>query len=219
VLFNAPGHVALENGVLRVRDVRGEVGTTATLLVAVPPGARVTRASVNGVDVQPTRRGGVVELPIAFDGAKFGRLQAVTVGESTFTGGTVRGELTIPRRVFDQLAARKRSWPIPWTAEDSLTTWLVPDRLLLYAQFAEPNDRWDVRLRIDGQPVEMRKGYTAVRVVPSTFVGFYADVSRLAPDRPHRFELEIPTVRPGQFRGLFVENVEPEYTSVVRSSR
>jgi len=65
----------------------------------------------------------------------------------------------------------------------------------------------------------MRKGYTAVRVVPSTFVGFYADVSRLAPDRPHRFELEIPTVRPGQFRGLFVENVEPEYTSVVRSSR
>jgi len=55
-----------------------------------------------------------------------------------------------------------------------------------------------------------------VRVVPSTFVGFYADVSRLESDRPHRFELEVPVMRPGQFRGLFFDNVEPEYTSVVR---
>jgi len=218
VLFNAPGRVALENGVLTVRDVRGAIGTTATLLVAVPPGARVARARVNGVDVEPARRGDVVELRVAFDGAEFRRLQAAAVGESTFTGGTVRGEITIPKRVFDQLGARKRSWPIPWTAEDSLTTWLVPDRLLLYAQFAEPNDKWDVRLRIDGQPVEMRKAYTAVRAVPSTFVGFYADVSRLVPNRLHRFELEVPAVRPGQFRGLFFENVEPEYTSVVRGS-
>ena len=218
MLFNAPGRVALENGVLTVRDVRGEIGTTATLLVAVPPGARVARARVNGVEVAPARRGDVVELRVTFAGAEFRRLQAAAVGESTFTGGTVRGEITIPKRVFDQLSARKRSWPIPWTAEDSLTTWLVPDRLLLYAQFAEPNDKWDVRLRIDGQPVEMRKAYTAVRVVPSTFVGFYADVSWLEPDRPHRFELEVPAVRPGQFRGLFFENVEPEYTSVVRGS-
>ena len=219
MLFNAPGRVALENGVLDVRDVHGEVGTTVTLLVAVPRRARVARASVNGVDV-PLRAGpgDVVELRIAFDGSEFRRLQAAVIGESTFSGGTVRGEFTIPKRVFDQLAARKRSWPIPWTAENSLTTWLVPDRLLLYAQFAEPNDKWDVRLRIDGQPVEMRKAYTAVRAVPSTFVGFYVDVSRLEPDRPHRFELEVPVMRPGQFRGLFFENVEPEYTSVVRAS-
>ena len=217
VLFNAPGRVALENGVLALRDVRGEVGTSTTLLVSVPPAARVARATVNGVDVAPARRGDVVEVKVAFDGPEFRRLQAAAVGESTFTGGTVRGDFTIPRRVFDQLAARKRAWPIPWTAEDSLTTWLVPDRLLLYAQFAEPNDKWDVRLRVDGQPVALVKAYTAVRVVPSTFVGFYADVSRLEPDRPHRFELEVPTMRPGQFRGLFFENVEPEYTGLVRA--
>jgi hypothetical protein len=161
----------------------------------------------------------VVELHARFDGAEFRRLQAAAVGESTFTGGVLRGEITIPKRVFDQLTARKRAWPIPWTIEDSLTTWLVPDRLLLYAQFAEPNDKWDVRLRIDGEPVEMRKAYTAVRVVPSTFVGFYADVSRLEPDRPHRFELEVPAVRPGQFRGLFFENVEhPDKGSPSRRS-
>ena len=62
----------------------------------------------------------------------------------------------------------------------------------------------------------MRKAYTAVRRVASTFVGFYADVSRLEPDVEHRFELEGPTVRVGQYRGLFFENVEPEYTTVIQ---
>jgi hypothetical protein len=219
-LFNTPGRAVLENGALEVRDVRGEVGTTVTLAVALPTGVRVSRARVNGVDVPlGTRRGSVVELRVQFDGVEFRRLQPAAIGESTFAGGTVRGEFTIPKRVFDQLAARKRAWPIPWSPEDSLTTWLVPERLLLYAQFAEPNDTWDVRLRVDGQPVEMRKAYTAVRVVPSTFVGFYADVSRLEPDRPHRFELDVPAMRPDQFRGLFFENVEPEYTGVVTPSR
>jgi hypothetical protein len=217
MLFNAPGRASLANGVLDVRDVRGEAGTATTLLVAVPRGARVARANVNGVEVPlGPRRGDVVELPVRFDGTEFRRLQAAAIGDSTFSGGTLRGELTIPKRVFDQLAARKRAWPIPWTTDDSLTTWLLPERLLLYAQFAEPDHKWDVRLRIDGQAVEMRKAYTAVRVVPSTFVGFYADVSRLEPDRPHRFELEIPAIKPGQFRGLFFENVEPEYTTVIR---
>ena len=42
-----------------------------------------------------------------------------------------------------------------------------------------------------------------------------ADVSLLEPDRPHRFELEIPAVKAGQFRGVFFENVETEYTTVI----
>jgi hypothetical protein len=143
----------------------------------------------------------------------------VLIVDSTFAGGRLTGAFTIPKRVFDQLAARRRAWPIPWTAEDSITTWLAPERLLLYAPFAIPNDSVEARLTIDGQPVSMRKAYTAVRRVSSTFVGFYADVSRLEPDVEHRLELEIPTARPGQFRGLFFENVEPEYTAVVRPAR
>ena len=220
LLFNAPGRAAVENEVLELRDVRGEVGTTATLVVVVPRATRVARARVNGVDVPlGTRRGDVVELRVQFDGVEFHQLQPALVGEAAFAGGRLTGSFTIPKRVFDQLSARRRAWPIPWTAEDSLTTWLAPERLLLYAQFAEPNDTLNVRLTIDGQPVVMRKAYTAVRVVPSTFVGFYADVSRLEPDREHRFELEIPAIRSGQFRGLFFENVEPEYTNVVRPVR
>ena len=71
------------------------------------------------------------------------------------------------------------------------------------------------RLLIDGKPVEFRKAYTAVRAVRSTFVGFYADVSLLEPDRTYRVELELPRTRPGQFRGLYFENIEPEYSSVI----
>ena len=112
-------------------------------------------------------------------------------------------------------AGAPRAWPIPWTAEDYRTTWLVPERLLLYAPLSEPDDRWEARLAIDGKPVEFRKAYTAVRAVRGTFVGFYADVSLLEADRPYRFELELPALKPGQFLGLYFENVEPEYVSAI----
>ena len=75
VLFNAPGRVALENGVLTVRDVRGEVGTTATLLVAVPAGCPCRSSEVNGVDVEPTRRRQSRGAPRRFDGSEFRRLR------------------------------------------------------------------------------------------------------------------------------------------------
>ncbi|MBL0171741.1 MAG: hypothetical protein IPP90_13650 [Gemmatimonadaceae bacterium] len=125
------------------------------------------------------------------------------------------GTFTIPKRVFDQLRARQAAWPIPWTSDDYRTTWLAPERLLLFAPFSDANDTWEARLLIDGKPVEFRKAYTAVRVVRSTFVGFYADVSLLEPDRAYRFELTLPTLKPGQFRGLYFENVETEYGSGV----
>jgi hypothetical protein len=81
MLFNAPGRVVLENGVLDVRDVRGEVGTPATLLVTVPSGVRVSRARVNGVDVplSPTR-GNAAELRVQLDGG-VSTTQPATVGD------------------------------------------------------------------------------------------------------------------------------------------
>lgn len=216
VLYGAPGSASLAGAVLELRDVRGEAGSAATLLVRLPAGARVERARVNGVDVPlGERRGDVVALNVRFAGAAVHQLQPVLMGDSAFRGGKLSGTFVIPKRVFDQLASRQRSWPIPWTAEDYRTTWLAPERLLLFAQFAEPDHRWEARLTIDGRTVELRKAYSAVRVVPHTFVGFYADLTLLEPDRPYRFELELPPLRPGQFRGLFLENVETEYTSSV----
>ncbi len=131
----------------------------------------------------------------------------------------VTGQFTIPRRIVDQLAARRKAWPIPWTPDDFKSTWLVPERLLLFVQMAEPDARWDARLTIDGRTVELQKAYTAVRSAPRTFVGFYADLSMLDADKPYRFELELPTFKPGQLQGVFFENVETEYTDRVVGAR
>ena len=128
--------------------------------------------------------------------------------DSAFSGGTFTATFTIPRWVFDQLVARRRAWPIPWTAADSLVTWLVPERLLLFVQIAEPDEGWTASMRIDGQPVELRKAYSSIRRVPRDFVGFWADVSALAADQPHTLELQLPAMRQRQFQGVFLENVE-----------
>ena len=129
--------------------------------------------------------------------------------DSAFRDGTFAATFTIPRWVFDQLAARRRAWPIPWTAADSLATWLVPERLLLFVQIAEPDEAWLVSMTIDGQPVELRKAYSSIRRVPRDLVGFWADITALAAEQPHALELQLPVLRSGQFQGVFLENVVP----------
>ena len=219
VVFGTTGTVTVANGLLSVDGARGEVGTDARVQVALPGAATVTKTSVNGMDIATTRIGNVVEFTVPFAGVPFRQQQPVITWDSTFTGGRVTGSFTIPKRVFDQLRARQAAWPIPWTADDYRSTWLVPERLLLFAPFSQPDDQWEARLLIDGKPVEFRKAYTAVRAVRSTFVGFYADVSLLEPDRTYRVELMLPTLAPGQFRGLYFENVEPEYGSALANRR
>jgi len=133
----------------------------------------------------------------------------IGVVDSSFTGGSFAATFSVPRWVFDQLAARRRAWPIPWTAADSVATWLVPERLLLFVQIAEPDDAWTASLRIDGRPVELEKAYSSIRRVPGDFVGFWADISALSPDPTHTLELQLPSMKLGQLQGVFLENVEP----------
>jgi len=77
-----------------------------------------------------------------------------------------------------------------------------------------------VSLRLDGRAVALKQAYTSVsttfakHVKRNTFVGYYADVSDLVPDHEYRVELNLPKLRPGQFQGLFFDNVETEYTDV-----
>ncbi len=228
-LFNAPGTASFADGVLRVESVTGEVGTATDLLVRLPdasqPGGDHATLTVRAVLVngrawpfsQPSP--GIVSVPVRFAGERFGRLEPVGEVPPDFAGGRFTASFSVPTRIFDQLAARARAWPIPWTAEDYRTPWLAPERLLLFVSIAEPDPRWEVRLAIDGRPVEVRKAYSAVRPVPRTFVGFYADLSLLAPDRAHTVVLELPPLRPGQCQGLFFENVEPQYTDRVEPPR
>ena len=72
----------------------------------------------------------------------------------------------------------------------------------------------DVTLKINGVPVDVLKAYNSVypHSPARTFLGHYADVSRIRPDSPIDIEVSLPTLAPGRFEGVFFENVEPEYT-------
>ena len=217
MLFGTPGTVAIAGGQLSVDGVRGEAGTTRELLVLPPPGSSVTAVRVNGQPLPFTRAGlGAITIPVAFAGTPFSHYQQIGTVDPAFAGGRYSARFTVPQRVFDQLAARRQAWPIPWTAEDYRTTWLAPERLLLFVQIAEPDPSWEARLTIDGRVVELRKAYSAVRTAPRTFVGFYADLSLLSADGEHTLELELPRLRPGQLQGVFFENVETEFTDVIK---
>lgn len=214
VLYNVPGAARVDGSVVRLSGVVGEAGTTEILQLAAPSSGKITEVEINGITVPvKAAKSGLIELPVTFEGARFRHYQQVDSYRRDFTGGSVTATFRVPKRVFDQLEARRKAWPIPWTAEDLRSTWLAPERLLLFVQFAEPDDRWTATLKIDGQIVEMKKAYASVRVNRRNFVGFYADISLLAPDVEHRLELETPNgLKSGQYQGVFFENVESEYT-------
>lgn len=213
VLYGAPGTATLADGALALAGVRGEAGTTVDLFVQLPSGTAVSTVSVNGgpAAIGTTSAAGVT-VPVHFDGVPFRQYQPIVEPPADFTGGRLAGTLTIPKRIADQLAARRKAWPIPWTPDDFHTPWLVPERLLLFVQIAQPDARWNAALTIDGRTVELKKAYSAIRSAPRTFVGFYADLSMLDADRAYRFELTLPTLEPGRLQGVFFDNVETEYT-------
>ncbi|MBI2221502.1 MAG: hypothetical protein HYU53_09880 [Acidobacteria bacterium] len=216
LLFGVPGSVSFAGGVVSLTDVRGEPGTSGQITVLLPGRPKVTGLRINGREFPVSSPSpGVFETRVTFDGVPFGRAEPIGDYDPAFAGGTLTARFSVPRRVFDQLAARRKAWPISYTADQLRATWLAPHRLLLYVQIAEPDDRWEPRLTIDGQAVELERAYSAVRAVRETFVGFYADVSALAPDRQHTLELQLPALKPGQFQGVFFENVEPEYTAIL----
>jgi hypothetical protein len=134
-----------------------------------------------------------------------------------FRGGEFKGSITVPSRVAKQLVDRRKAWPVKYTEDDLKAPWLGPWRLLLYAAFAEPDEKMEPVLEIDGRKVELRRAYNSVypHSPQRTFLGFYADVSGLKPDIRHEFKLTVPEVGPGSFQGLFFEHVEPEYTTLI----
>jgi hypothetical protein len=214
ILFNVRGSLVLEGTRLRLTDLTAEAGTRQNVLVLVPAGAQVRAVSVNGI-AHPFRfEKGRVTLQVGFALRAFGRSQQAGTVPKDFRGGTFKARATVPSRVFDQLAERRKAWPVSYTDDDLLAPWLAPWRLLLYIAVAEPDEAIEVGLKINGLPVEVRKAYNSVypRRPERTFLGWYADLSRIRPDSPVDIEVTLPELGPGRFQGLFFENVETEYT-------
>ena len=214
--LNTRGRATLKGGRLVLSDLEGEIGKSVEVGVLLPDHAVVSQVTVNGrVASSFEQVEDYLSVPVKFAGSRFGHCEPIGGYDHAFTNSVVRTEFAVPGRVFSQLAERRAAWPIPYTPEELLATWRGSDRLLLYVQIADPDDRWEVSLKMDGQPVEVKKAYSDVFPLgrERTFTGFYADISKLAPDMKHELEVTLPGgLLPGQFQGLFLENVETEYT-------
>ncbi len=216
ILLGAVGQARLEGSKLTLAGVMGEPGTERSLSVVLPPGQRISVVAVNGTKAEFKQTGDLLTAGVRFAGAPFSKCQQVGPFDLAFTGGVFRTDATVPARVFRQLENRKRTWPVDYSETERQAAYLNSDRLLLFINVADPDDQnMKVALKIDGQPVSVTPAYTSiVRSNPrNTFVGWYADVSALAPGVKHIFEVELPTLAPGQFQGLFFDTVEAEYTS------
>jgi hypothetical protein len=216
-LLNARGQAVLKGDHLHLTDVEGEAGKAVELAVLLPSKRKIAQVSVNGRALASFHsQDNAVTLPVKFGGAPFDHCQQVGGYNRDFSNSIFRAEFAVPQRVFTQLAERRKAWPVPYTEEELLATWRGSDRLLLYLHIADPNDKWTVGLKLNGQPLEVKKAYSDVFPLgrERTFTGFYADVSQLKADTRYAVEVTLPdALQAGQFQGLFFENVEASYTT------
>jgi hypothetical protein len=215
ILFNVTGAVALQASRLALTEVTAEVGTTRAVVVVVPENSKVRALTVNGVAYPFKADKNVITATVRFAGRAFSKSQNAGPVPAGFSGGLYKARITVPKRIFDQLAERQKSWPVKYSEDDLRAPWLAPWRLLLHIPIIDGTDATPVSLRINGQPVEVLKGYNSVtgHSPERTFIGFYADLSRIRPDSPIDIEVSLPTLEPGRFEGAFFENVETEYTT------
>jgi len=224
ILFNARGTAQFADGALTLSDVRGEIGTRANIQVLLPTDKKIETVVMNGHKVPFRQKRDLVSIQCRFKGITFAHNQAIAAYDPSFKDDTVRATFKIPKRIFKQLAERKKNWSIDWTDEDLECTWLASERLLLYLQIAEPDWKMEASMTLNGKPLDAKKAYSSrtpgrlkMGKGHNTFTGFYADVSHLKPDTEYALEVTLPGgLKPGQFQGVFFENVETEYTDEIR---
>jgi hypothetical protein len=205
-----PLQATLQNQILTIDHAAGEIGTDSEVSVLLQNEDQVKQLRFNGKPLPFAQRGRYVSAQVKFAGTAFSHSQEVALREGP--NGTYTATFLVPSRILAQLASRQKLWPIPWTKEDYNTTWLAPERLLLFLQVAQPSDSTIVKLKMDGSPLILTRAYSSIRENPPSFVGWYADVSRIDPDKTHSVWLTLSKVEPGRFQGLFFDNVENEYT-------
>lgn len=220
LVFNAamlstdrPATASLEGSALAVTHVSGEPGTTQAIGVLLPIDTRVTSLTVNGRKQSFMQRGTYIEAKVRFAGERFGKAQEIALSREA--NGELTGSFVVPQWVLEQLAARKRAWPIPWTKEDYESTWLAPERLLLFVQAADGKDTASVTATLDGHVISVQPAYTSSRVDAPCFVGFYANLSSIGAGVRHTIKLHISGLEPAQLQGVFFDNVEPELTESI----
>ena len=204
----------VSGGALRVEHASGEPGLQRDIGVLLPNTMPITNMTVNGHAVRYSQDGSYVSAKVRFAGQPFTRSEQIQLVHESQTGSPYRC-VPNPPAYFCATQHSPQELAIPWTSDDYNTTWLAPERLLLFLQIAEPKDTMNPTMTLDGQPLYLMKAYSSVRVHAPSLVGFYADLSHVQPDVRHKITLRLPKLAPRQFQGVFFDNVEPEYSDAI----
>ena len=220
VLLGARGTARLQGDGLVLESVEGETGRTLDLTVLLPSDRKLVKVGVNGSEIASfTHEGNAVNFPVKFAGARIDHCPQIGNCDGRFKDKVFRAEFTVQQAIFSQLAERRKAWPILYTKEDLLATWRGPDRLLLYIHIADPNNRWPVSMKLNGQPVEVKRAYDNVFPLGASgpSLAFTQTCRNVKPETRYEVEVSLPDgLQPGQFQGLFLENVEAEFTTNIR---
>jgi hypothetical protein len=216
LLFNVKGELEQNANELKIKNVSAEIGSEQEIFVLMPGIDRIEKVTVHDRSIPFIKKDNLISFTLNFSGTYFPQMHQIGKYDPDFSGGIFQESFKIPGRIFSQLNSRKKEWPIPWTKEDYKTPWLAPERLLLFVQIAEVREEMDLQLKLNNKSVKLTPAYTSIRRHPRCFVGYYADISHLGPEEQYAVELILPDLKPGQFQGLFFENIEPEYTSEIQ---
>jgi hypothetical protein len=224
IVLGVPGSAKITNKVMNVTGVSGEIGEIADMSVILPKGTDYPeKVEVNGQNVSFSKHtiGIIKTLTITgvhFAGERFSQSQQVGEYDPTFKGGTFTASFVVPQTVLDQLVNVNKTYPVQWDESDSLISWLVPGRLLLFIDAGNTlSDSVTVTMTLDGRPVPLTKSYNSRGPESSCFLGFYADLTNsITPDKQQTVTIQLPSLPTGTFRGLFFDNVTPIYTTELK---
>lgn len=136
---------------------------------------------------------------------------------ASFSGGTLLGTVRVPGVVLEQLAARGAAYPVPWTPEDAAIAWLNPSRLLLSIDTlrgAMGGSGAVITAKLDGVALPVTPVWSCRTLqVEKCFQGWFMDLSAagVQGDQDYSLEVTLPSVAPGEFLGVYYDNVDTVY--------
>jgi hypothetical protein len=204
-LLGFSGQAFLEDPtILRIDGVYGEAGTqTKYPMIVLPTAEQISKVYLNGIEKEFQQDHQLVSLndPIIFPGLYLPRSAEV------FNNTIIVSDL-----LLEQFQNRKSEYPIDWTEKElNDASWLGPHRLLLFICILNPNDQWKITGQINSNPVIIHKAYnTRDHYDGGRFMGFYIDLTSIVTQAnvEYHLSLDIPQLKPGQYQGLFLENIE-----------
>jgi hypothetical protein len=205
-LLGISGKAFLANNTTLIIDgVYGEAGTHTNdpIMVILPDDRLITNVYLNGIEKRFKQDFQFITLtdPLSFPGLYLPR-----------TAEVINNTIIISDLLFEQLAKRQSEYPIEWTEKElNDASWLGPYRLLLFICIINPNDQWNITAQINNNSVIVHKGYnTRDHIDRDRFMGFYLDLTNIVtqPNIEYYLTVNLPPLNPGQFQGVFLENIE-----------